>query len=218
VSGAARGLTRSVVAPRATVTAPAAIAAAPSAVTLRDQLELPGAKIEIQELAPLAHGVRLLDGEFTVARFEHEVQSGDYNVVHVASHGFFGASVGESFLLAYDNVIRIDELQKLIAIHGAQQPGIDLLTLSACDTATGDDRAPLGFAGAGIKARARSVVGSLWAVSDAATEQFMSLFYGNLPKHGKAEAFTLAQRTLMQSAEFAHPYFWAPFILTGDWN
>jgi CHAT domain-containing protein len=138
--------------------------------------------------------------------------------VHIASHSFFGGNAGDSFLLAYDDVIRIDQLQQLLASTEAQQAGIDLLTLSACDTATGDDRAPLGFAGAAIKAHARSVLGSLWAVSDTATQQFMEVFYKGLPQHGKAEAFTEAQRVLMRSTSFSHPYYWAPFVLTGDWN
>jgi CHAT domain-containing protein len=215
---AARGLRRSLVA-RDAAAVPASPASSVSrGATLRSELELPGARAEIQGLASRAHSVRLLDSQFTVERFAHEVHSGEYSIVHVASHAFFGANVAESFLLAYDNVIRIDELQRLMSVNDAQQPGIDLLTLSACDTATGDDRAPLGFAGAGIKARARSVVGSLWAVSDAATQQFMELFYAGLAQHGKAQAFTLAQRSLMQAPEFAHPFYWAPFILTGDWN
>jgi CHAT domain-containing protein len=186
-------------------------------VSLRGELALPGVKAEIQGLAPLERSRSLLDGEFTVDRFTREVQSGNYRVVHVASHGFFGASADQSFLLAYDNIIKIGDLQRLIAVEG-QSPGIDLLTLSACDTATGDERAPLGFAGAAIKARARSVVGTLWAVSDRATQQFMQDFYADLAHHGKAEALTQAQRSLLRSGQFSHPYFWAPFVLTGDWN
>ena len=139
-------------------------------------------------------------------------------MIHIASHGFFGDSAQESFLLAFDNVIRIDDLQKLIADNGAQTGAIDLLTLSACDTATGDDRAPLGFAGAAIKAKARSVVGTLWAVSDNAAQQFMEVFYSDLAQRGKAEALAQAQRSLIQSPRFSHPYYWAPMLLIGDWN
>ena len=197
---------------------PPAASLATRELTLRSQLALPGVQTEIQDLVPLTHSVWLLNDQFTVGRFEHEVQSGNYSVVHIASHSFFGGNAGESFLLAYDNVIRIDQLQQLIAVNDSSEAGIDLLTLSACDTATGDERAPLGFAGAAIKARARSVLGSLWPVNDTATQQFMELFYGGLAQHGKSQAFTEAQRALMKSTQFAHPYFWAPFILTGDWN
>ncbi len=188
------------------------------ALNLRSQLALPGVQSEIQDLVPLSRSVWMLNDQFTVSHFAQEVQSGRYSVVHIASHSFFGSNAGDSFLLAYDNVIRIDQLQQLLASNEVRQAGIDLLTLSACDTATGDDRAPLGFAGAAIKAHARSVLGSLWAVSDTATQQFMEVFYKGLPQHGKAEAFTEAQRVLMGSTTFSHPYYWAPFVLTGDWN
>ena len=195
-----------------------AVPSAKRELTLRSQLALPGVQGEIRELVPLTRSVWLLNEQFTVGRFTHEVQSGQYSVVHIASHSFFGSNAGESFLLAYDNVIRIDQLQRLIEANDSPQTGIDLLTLSACDTATGDERAPLGFAGAAIKARARSVLGSLWPVNDAATQQFMDLFYRGRAQRGKSEAFTEAQRTLMNSTQFSHPYYWAPFILTGDWN
>jgi CHAT domain-containing protein len=197
---------------------PPAVSSATRALTLRSQLALPGVQSEIQDLVPLTRSVWLLNDQFTVGRFAHEVQSGHYSVVHIASHSFFGANAGDSFLLAYDNVIRIDQLQQLLEANDSPQTGIDLLTLSACDTATGDERAPLGFAGAAIKARARSVLGSLWPVNDTATQQFMELFYRGLAQHGKAQAFTDAQRALMDSTQFSHPYYWAPFILTGDWN
>jgi CHAT domain-containing protein len=198
--------------------APPADGSGPRALTLRSELALPGVSAEIRGLAPLAHNHTLLNGDFTVERFEHEVQSGNYRVVHIASHGFFGASADQSFLLAYDDVIKIDELQRLISANGLQSPGIDLLTLSACDTSTGDDRAPLGFAGAAIKAHARSVIGTLWAVSDTATQQFMESLYTGLSQNGKASSLTQAQRSMIESPRFAHPYYWAPFVLTGDWK
>jgi CHAT domain-containing protein len=185
---------------------------------LRAQLTLPAVLTEIQDLAPLSRSASLLNEQFTVDRFAHELKSGDYRVVHIASHGFFGDNAGASFLLAYDNVIRIDQLQQLIAIGDSPEGGIDLLTLSACDTATGNSRAPLGFAGAAIKARARSVLGSLWAVNDAATQQFMDVLYRQLPEQGKALAFAAAQRRMIESQDFSHPYYWAAFVLTGDWR
>jgi CHAT domain-containing protein len=182
---------------------------------LRTKLALPGVKTEIQELVPIAPSVTLFNSDFTVARFQHEVATGHYQVIHIASHGFFGENAQKSFLLAFDDVIHIDDLQKLISTSGA---GIDLLTLSACDTARGDDRAPLGFAGAAIKARARSVVGTLWAVNDEAAQTFMKSFYAGLSQQGKAQALTAAQRSLIGSPRFSHPYYWAPFTLVGDWN
>ena len=193
-------------------------AAAQGDAALRSELALPGVTAEIQQIKALGRSVALLNDEFTVARFQREVASGRYQRIHIASHGFFGANAQDSFLLAFDNVIRMDDLQKLIADNGSQSGSIELLTLSACDTATGDDRAPLGFAGAAIKARARSVVGTLWAVSDAAARQLMQGFYAGLAHEGKAQALAQAQRALIHSDSFSHPYYWGPIMLIGDWN
>jgi CHAT domain-containing protein len=185
--------------------------------TLRKQLALPGAQAEIERLTPRRRSVVLLNQDFTVSNFRRELSGGQYSVIHIASHGFFGASSQQSFLLAYDGVITIDDLQQLIGDSSPQDTGIELLTLSACDTAAGDDRAPLGFAGAAIKARARSVVATLWAVDDAAEKELMQSFYGHLSL-GKGEAIAQAQRTLIGSEQFSHPYYWAPVELIGAWN
>ena len=185
---------------------------------LRSELVLPAVETEIRQLRPYGRSVSLLNGEFTVARFQSEVRTGRYSVIHVATHGFFGDSARESFLLAFDNIIHMDDLQNLISDNGTHNGAIELLTLSACDTATGDERAPLGFAGAAIRARARSVVGTLWAVSDDAAQQFMTTFYAALAQQGKADALTQAQRALILSPRFSPPYYWAPIVLIGDWN
>jgi len=185
---------------------------------LRAELALPGVKTEIDELSALGRAKPLMNDQFTVARFEQEVATGRYRMIHVASHGFFGNSAQDSFLLAFDNVIRMDDLQRVIADNGNHGGAIDLLTLSACETAEGNDRAPLGFAGAAIRARARSVVGTLWPVNDAAASRFMEVFYLGMQQHAKAEAFAAAQRSLIGTPEFAHPYFWAPITLIGNWN
>ncbi len=189
-----------------------------SATALRQELALPGVKTEIQELAALGKSKPLMNADFTVARFESEVATGRYRMIHVASHGFFGDSAHDSFLMAFDDVIRMDDLQRVIADKSTQGGAIELLTLSACETAEGNDRAPLGFAGAAIRARARSVVGTLWAVSDEAAGQFMESFYSDMRQHGKAEAFAAAQRSLIGSARFSHPFYWAPIVLIGNWN
>jgi CHAT domain-containing protein len=172
---------------------------------------------EIHDIEKYSAHVTILDGEFTVARLRGELQSGRYQRVHLASHAFFGDTARDSFLLAYDDVIRIDELQRLLT-GGKGQTGIDLLTLSACETAEGDERAPLGLTGAAIKAQAHSVVGSLWAVDDEASRQFMAAFYEHLGHEGKADALRAAEKALLGSPKLSHPRFWAPFILIGDWR
>ncbi len=185
--------------------------------TLKSDLALPGVRAEIRSISAISGNSMLLDGDFTLAKLRAQLATGRYNRLHIASHAFLGDNARDSFLLAFDDVIRLDDLQGLIS-SPAHPSDIDLLTLSACDTAEGDERAPLGFAGAAIKAQARTVVGSLWAVNDAATTQFMQSFYRSLGTHGKAEAIQAAQKTLIQSQSFAHPYYWAPFSLIGDWQ
>ena len=184
---------------------------------LKTSLSLPGVRTEIHSIAAISRNSMLLDKDFTLKKIEQALATGRFNRLHVASHAFLGDSARDSFLIAFDDVIRLDDLQALISTR-SHPIDIDLLTLSACDTAEGDERAPLGFAGAAIKAQARTVVGSLWAVSDVATTQLMQSFYRNLANLGKAEALQAAQKSLLQSSSFSHPYFWAPFSLIGDWQ
>jgi CHAT domain-containing protein len=102
----------------------------------------------------------------------------------------------------------------------------NLVTLSACETALvkgeegdfpqGDDL--VGLSRAFIHAGAPSVVASLWKVSDESTVEFMRVFYRSLRSMSKSEALQSAQLDLMKSRTCFHPFFWAPFILMGDWR
>jgi CHAT domain-containing protein len=91
--------------------------------------------------------------------------------------------------------------------------------LSACTTATGDKRAALGMAGVAVRSGARSTLASLWVVDDEATAIIMGEFYKQLnqPKITKAEAFKRAQLLLLKNAQYQHPYYWAPYVLVGNW-
>ncbi|MEL6463196.1 MAG: CHAT domain-containing protein, partial [Cyanobacteria bacterium J06621_15] len=100
-----------------------------------------------------------------------------------------------------------------------QSKSIDLLVLSACDTAAGDNRAVLGLAGLAVKSGARSTIASLWPVKDEATVKLMNSFYENLLKSGttKAEALRQAQIQMMKKTDFKEPFFWSAFVLVGNW-
>ncbi|NJL09840.1 MAG: CHAT domain-containing protein [Calothrix sp. SM1_7_51] len=91
--------------------------------------------------------------------------------------------------------------------------------MSACQTAAGDNRAALGLAGVAIQSGARSTLATLWSVSDESTRELMSIFYDNLVNKNmsKAEALRQAQLTIVNSSKF-HPYYWAPFIMVGNWQ
>jgi CHAT domain-containing protein len=143
-----------------------------------------------------------------------------YGVVHLATHAKFEAEASESFLLTYDGRIDMDGLERMVRQSRFRDQPIELLTLSACSTAEGDPRAALGLAGVALKSGARSALASLWFVNDRSTADLVSRFYAELaaPGTSKAEALRRAQRALIADDQFAHPAFWSPFIIIGNWN
>lgn len=130
-----------------------------------------------------------------------------------------GRDPASSFLLPYDDRFSLDELDSLIRTSEFREQPVDLLVLSACETAVGDERAALGLAGIAVKAGARSVMASLGAVNDQSTATLVPAFFESLAQPGvsKARALQLAQRKLLAETSTAHPYYWAPFILIGNW-
>jgi CHAT domain-containing protein len=170
-------------------------------------------------LGRIARSTVLLNELFTVAGFQRAAHSGAYRLIHVASHGVFGGSADASYVFAYDDLLTLDSLQSLLKEDQFRKNPIELLTLSACETAEGDDRSPLGISGAAIKARAKSVLGTLWPVDDHAARTAMEKFYRGLltERLSKAQALRQSQIDLLRSEEFAHPFFWAPFVLIGNW-
>lgn len=187
---------------------------------LREALALPGVEREIQAISLVMPGISMLNAAFTVDGFRREAESGAYRIVHVASHGVFGGTADSSYILAYDALLTLDSLQSLLKSDQFRKNPIELLTLSACETAEGDDRSPLGISGAAIKARAKSVLGALWPVEDNAARKAMEKFYrGIAADHlSKAEALRNAQIELIHTDEYAHPFYWAPFLLIGNWR
>ncbi|MDD5248400.1 MAG: CHAT domain-containing protein [Rhodocyclaceae bacterium] len=190
------------------------------AASLKAALALPGVKTEVDALSKILPGTRLLDSTFTTDRLHDEFDRGEYRIAHLATHGFFGSTGDQSYLMAYNDIVTMDGLQKLLQLEGVKKNPLELLTLSACETAEGDDRSPLGIAGAAIKAKAKSVLGTLWPVSDTAAQKVMVKFYGSLMGDGvsKAEALRRAQVALIHDPELDHPFYWAPFILVGNWR
>ena len=96
---------------------------------------------------------------------------------------------------------------------------IELLTLSACETAMGDDRAALGLAGIAVRAGARSALATLWTVNDQAAANLIGEFYRQLAQPGisKAEALRRAQVSLLEERPYQHPGYWSPFLLISNW-
>jgi CHAT domain-containing protein len=185
---------------------------------LKEDLSLPGVEIELNNLKDTLKSTTLLNEQFTISNFIQQISNKPYEIVHIASHGLFSSDANSSFLMAYDDVLKLDDLKVLLKRNKASPRGIQLLTLSACETAEGDDRAPLGFTGVALKAEAQSALGSLWPISDKAASLLMAHFYKNLTQYlGKAESLRRAQLDLLKSPEMSHPSFWSPFILVGNW-
>jgi CHAT domain-containing protein len=186
---------------------------------LRDRLALPGVKEEVDSVVSIVHGRRMLDEEFTVKAFQAQAKSGDYRIVHIASHGVFGGSADASYIMAFDDILTMQGLQSLLREERFRRNPIELLSLSACQTAEGDDRSPLGISGAAVKARAKSVLGTLWPVEDAAARIVMEKFYANIAREhiDKVTALQRAQVETLKRSEFSHPFYWAPFVLIGNW-
>lgn len=175
---------------------------------------------EIEAVHGLFGGERLMDEKFVVERFEGEVSERSYGIVHIASHGEFTADASESFLVAYDDKLSMDRLAELVAAtRFRQDQPLELLTLSACQTAAGDERAALGLAGVAVRAGARSALATLWSVNDQASTDLVTEFYTQLENPGvsRAEALQRAQVKLLHIHHYRHPGYWAPFLMINSW-
>jgi CHAT domain-containing protein len=180
---------------------------------------LPNVEVEIKNVHDLYGGKVLQDDDFVVPALERELASTPYSIVHIASHGKFESDSRKSFLLAFDQKLGMDRLEQLMQFSQYRRDPVELLTLSACQTAAGDDRAALGLAGVAIKAGARSALASLWYINDEASSILISDFYRALhqPSNSKARALQEAQLKLLRHPQWAHPAYWAPFLLIGSW-
>jgi CHAT domain-containing protein len=181
---------------------------------------LPNVKLELAEIKSQLPSQTLLNQDFTSQALQNSVGSQPFPVVHLATHGQFSSEAKKTFIVAWDKRIYVDELDNLLRTRDISQPeAIELLVLSACQTAAGDNRAALGIAGVAIRAGARSTLASLWNLDDESTALLMSQFYRELAtkKIPKAEALRRAQLTLLQNPQYRRPLFWAPYVLLGNW-
>lgn len=182
---------------------------------------LPGVKQEVREISAEVPATTLLvDQQFTAAAVQAKMKTQSFSVMHLATHGQFSSKASETFLLTWDGRLNVKQLSTLLANRDLPDSRpIELLVLSACQTAKGDKRAALGLAGVAVRSGARSTLATLWTVSDESTADFMAQFYKELlkPLVTKAEAVRLAQLHLLKTPKYSHPYYWGPFILVGNW-
>ncbi|MDY6782503.1 MAG: CHAT domain-containing protein [Cyanobacteriota bacterium] len=179
---------------------------------------LPGVEVELQEITQTLPAQVLLNETFIRPTFRERIEGDTFSVVHLATHGQFSSKAEETFILTWDGRIEVKELDALLRGKRDRDP-IELLVLSACQTAKGDERAALGLAGVAVRSGARSTVATLWSVQDRSTARLMSEFYRRLVRTDltKAEALRQAQLVLLRSRNTRHPYYWAPFVLVGNW-
>jgi CHAT domain-containing protein/tetratricopeptide (TPR) repeat protein len=164
--------------------------------------------------------VVLLNQEFTAEALQTEIEQAPFQIVHLATHGEFSSDRNKTFIRALDRRINVDELNRILQTREVQPNPIELLTLSACQTAAGDERAALGLAGVAVRAGARSTLASLWSIDDQSSAFLMIEFYRQLvdnPALSKSQALRQAQLALVNHPNYNHPSYWAPYVLLGNW-
>ena len=181
---------------------------------------LPSVGVELTQIKTEMPTTELLNQAFTAAALVKQINSTSFPVVHLATHGQFSSQADKTFILAWDGKIVVNNLINLLE-NGDQSDHnpIELLVLSACETATGDKRAALGLAGVAVRAGARSTIASLWTLDDESTPLLTAQFYRELvnKKLTKAEALRRAQVALLENSQYKRPRYWAAYVLVGNW-
>jgi len=182
------------------------------------QPALPNVAQELEAVDGLLGGQVLLDEAFLRADLRESPEDRSFGIVHIATHAQFSARPEDTYLLAWDGRLGLDELSEDVGLFRFRDEPLELLTLSACETARGDERAGLGLSGVAVKAGARSVLGSLWSVNDPAATTLVEVFYARLMAgDSRAQALRAAQLELLADFRYRHPAYWAPYLLIGTW-
>ncbi|WP_017303212.1 CHAT domain-containing protein [Spirulina subsalsa] len=186
------------------------------------QIALPFVEKELSYIqSKFPQNTILKNQDFTPFSFKNALTQQSFNIVHLATHGMFKSDPNGTFISAYNEKITLNELSSILQTQGERkETPLDLLVLSACQTAIGDKRATLGLAGISIQSGARSTIASLFDINDAATAILISHFYDNLaePEMTKGEALRQAQVQLLQNPDYRLPYFWSSYVLVGNWQ
>ncbi|MBD2092476.1 CHAT domain-containing protein [Microcoleus sp. FACHB-1515] len=175
---------------------------------------------EIDRIArSVAIGTPLINQAFTIENIHQQLQTREFSAIHWKTHGTFSSDPAETYVVAYQERITANTLSDLIQVSSRSgvRP-LELLVLSACETASGDNRAVLGLAGLAARTGTRSVLSTLWIAQDIPNTEFMAQFYQALSQPGitKAEAVRQAQLALIQSG-YTTPHIWGNYALIGNW-
>lgn len=166
---------------------------------------LSGVVEEIQIAIAIIGGKEILNNRFTARAFFQKLDA-KHNIIHMASHAYFGGTAENSFVLAYDRPLYTRDLERAIL------PSHDLLVFSACETALSSDRSALGLAGLGLRNGVDSI-GSLWQIQDEEQISLIEGFYSTLEKTNLTKALALQQVQTELIRQEAHPSKWAALVL-----
>ncbi len=181
---------------------------------------LPGVKSEVTEISSQVKSTLLVNESFTDKNLAKSIKNTPFSVLHLATHGQFSSNSEDTFILSWNGKINVKQLSEFLRFRDlSESEPVELMVLSACQTAKGDKRAILGLAGVAVRSGARSTLATLWAVKDESTAKFMVEFYKNLNTKAisKAEALRQTQLAFLKDGNFTHPFYWAPFVLVGNW-
>lgn len=202
---------------------------------------LPGVPLELSTLvSKLWQGKLLLDKEATLENLKTVRRQQPFGIIHMATHAdFTTGALSNSYIQLWEDKLRLNQLRQL----RLNEPQVEMMVLSACRTALGDEESELGFAGLAVLAGVKTSVASLWSVNDAGTAALMTKFYENLKTAPiKAEALRQAQVAMVKGQIFVkdgqvqglgvvgnlplsadsvdeslmHPYYWAGFTMVGN--
>lgn len=160
---------------------------------------LPYVDKELQNFHKFFGGHELLNEAFSVGALGKTLREEPVGIIHIASHGQFGHDLAHTFLLAYDQKLTMDHLNEYVGMFRFRKEPLELLTLSACQTAAGDDQAALGLAGVAVRAGARSALATLWCINDQASSILVDTFYHKLPPRSWVERATAATLSSIRS-------------------
>jgi CHAT domain-containing protein len=207
-----------------------------------DQKSLPAVPVELSVITgQLWKGESYLNEAFTLSNLQSARQAVPHSIIHLATHAEYRLGNPRfSYIQLWNDKLQVDELRRL----KLNKPPVELLVLSACRTAVGDDNLELGFAGIAVQAGVKSVLGSLWYVSDEGTLGLMAEFYEKLKQAPiKAEALRQTQVAMLkgevrleggkliastgsfplppsvarlENKTLNHPYYWSSFTLIGN--
>ena len=180
---------------------------------------LPNVQTEISQVQDiLIESKGFIDEEFTRDRLQQELAETSYPIIHIATHGQFGSEPEDTFLVTgNEEKLTLTELDRIIRSTIPSNNPVELISLTACQTAVGDDRAALGLAGVAVQAGVNSALASLWSIGDETTPRIIQQFYSSLKDSNSNKAEALRQAQIASIQREIHPAYWAPFIIIGNW-